>query len=79
MISKVQFSDFDGTRIRVQGSSLATEPAMRVYMDFVKEFSEALQKDDGSRTECLHLTRPQAEILRAAIDEWLAGVREEWG
>ncbi len=68
----VEFDDSDGQRIRVTASSLATRPGVRVYVKL---------PDDPERTDklgtCLHLTLPQAQMLRAGLDEWLDDVREE--
>ena len=66
----VEFDDHDGQRIRVSSSSLATRAAVRVYVKMP-------EGPDDKLGTCLHLTLPQAQMLRAGLDEWLDDVREE--
>jgi len=70
----VSFHDHDGHEVRVTPSSLATRPAVRVYLkkDAAVPYPDSVEVD-----ECLHLTLPQAQMLRAGLDEWLDDVREE--
>ena len=70
----VEFDDFDGHRVRVTASSLATRPGVRVYVNKPKAvpYPDSVEIDT-----CLHLTLPQAQMLRAGLDEWLDDVRDE--
>ena len=76
MKTYVEFDDHDGHRVRVTPSSLATRPAVRVYL---KRDAASATPEIGSVEvdDCLHLTLPQAQMLRAGLDEWLDDVREE--
>ncbi len=70
----VEFDDADGQRVTVSASSLATRAAVRVY---VKRPPAVPFPDSEEVDECLHLTLPQAQMLRAGLDEWLDDIRDE--
>lgn len=78
----VSFTDHDGHEVSVSASSLATRPAVRVYLkrpegNATGDPTDARAGAPPEVDECLHLTLPQAQMLRAGLDEWLDDVREE--
>lgn len=70
----VEFDDHYGQRVRVTGSSLAARAAVLVYVTREAVLTVPVRREID---ECLHLTFPQAQMLRAGLDEWLADVEEE--
>ena len=65
----IEFQDLDGQKLRVQQSSLATQEAFRIYVEGPDILTEKDKATGHEIPVCIHLTRPQAEILINALQD----------
>jgi hypothetical protein len=71
------FTDLYGARVRVQESSLATLPAVWIFVDPADDSREPTPTPSGivhpaQRPAAAHLCRAMAKEMRDALDRWLA-------
>lgn len=71
-----QFKDLNGHQIDIRESSLATEPAVRIYYDnSLNAYRDPVSGQDVPA--CLHLSVDNARQLRDALNEFLESDRHE--